>query len=352
MSTGKSRIRWLVMALAFATGACLVATPSAGAATLTFSSFTFTFIADAGEADAVQVLPGTGDRFLLSDAADTITLGSGTGCTGGGTNQVDCPDSSFFNMYLSDQSDTAIVNDTVDMYFDLYGGSGDDSLDGGGNDDDIYGESGNDPILSGGGGDDWIVPGEGPDGSIDGGTGTSDKIIYNDGRATGVNVNLEAGIGADGETLSGFESVFGSDNADILQGTPGEDYMRGEAGADVLIGGGGKDFLHGNDQATDDGAIDIASYTERATPVVTAIGGAAATHQDFDVYTDIQGFAGGSGSDTLTGDGLANVLSGNGGTDILFGGGAWTRSTATPTTTRSTVRARPTRSTATPATTC
>jgi Ca2+-binding RTX toxin-like protein len=327
MSSGKSRIGWLTMALVFATGACLAAAPSAGAAMLTLGGNTFVFTAADGRADAVQVSPGSSaGRFQLSNTAappDTITLGVGTtGCTGGGTTQVDCPigGNQSLRMFLGDQDDFGIVSETVGLNVDLFGNAGNDSLNGGVRADRIFGGPGNDPLLEGDGGNDLIEPGAGPDGAIDGGPGDSDEIFYDDGRAAGVTVNLETGTGADGETLSGFENVSGSEHNDTLQGTAGENQLVGRAGADVLIGGGAQDTLAGGIGSNDDDAPDTASYSERSTPVVTSLAISTATHQDFDLYLDISNLAGGGGNDVLTGDGLANVLTGNGGADMLFGG--------------------------------
>jgi Ca2+-binding RTX toxin-like protein len=326
MSSGKSRIGWLTMALVFATGACLAVAPSAGAAELLIDDGDneFIFVADTGEADAVQVSPGSSGRVLISDSADTIELtGDTTGCTGGGTTQVDCPigANQFLEMFLQDLDDVAVVFETVGMSVALHGSGGNDSLDGGVRADTIDGGSGNDPTLSGGGGNDTIEPGPGPDGAIDGGPGDGDLIDYDDGRPAGVTVNLETGTTSDGETLSGIEHVSGSSHDDMLQGTAGENQLEGRAGADVLIGGGAQDTLAGGTGSNDDGAPDTASYSERSTPVVTSLAsGSTSTHQDFDLYLDISNLAGGGGNDVLTGDGLANVLTGNGGTDMLFGG--------------------------------
>jgi Ca2+-binding RTX toxin-like protein len=50
---------------------------------------------------------------------------------------------------------------------------------------------------------------------------------------------------ADGDELSGFESLSGSDSSDILTGNGGTNQINGRDGDDILIGGGGNDLLFG-----------------------------------------------------------------------------------------------------------
>ena len=113
--------------------------------------------------------------------------------------------------------------------------------------------------ISGGGGDDFISGGGGAD-SLNGGAGI-DTAGYG-GSSAGVNVNLGTlsfvfgsgfvqtggtGTGGDaqGDTLSGFENLLGSNFADTLTGNTGANRLDGGAGADTLNGGGGNDTLVG-----------------------------------------------------------------------------------------------------------
>ena len=114
-------------------------------------------------------------------------------------------------------------------------------------------------VINGGGGDDFISGGGGAD-SLNGGAGI-DTASYG-GSSAGVNVNLGTlsfvfgsgfiqtggtGTGGDaqGDTLSGFENLLGSNFADTLTGNAGANRLDGGAGGDTLNGGGGNDTLVG-----------------------------------------------------------------------------------------------------------
>ncbi len=148
--------------------------------------------------------------------------------------------------------------------FNIAGTSGDDWFFSGAKNDILYGGAGND-IYCGGGGSDAIVLGSGND-YTEGGTG-ADALYGQDGAdtlsyyscATGVTVNLAyayaAGGDAQGDVISGFENVMGSNIADdilagdgfgnVLSGQGGADRLLGAGGSDVLLGGAGTDYLFG-----------------------------------------------------------------------------------------------------------
>ncbi len=127
----------------------------------------------------------------------------------------------------------------------LTGTSAADVLTGGAGDDTIAGGAGND-TLSGGDGDDRLEGGSGRD-ALNGGAGI-DTASYA-GSAAGVVVDLQTGKGsggdAQGDLLSGIESLVGSGFADTLSGSAGVNAMFGGAGNDVLRGRGGADSLTG-----------------------------------------------------------------------------------------------------------
>ena len=148
----------------------------------------------------------------------------------------------------------------------LRGGAGDDDLSGMGGDDRLYGGPGND-TLEGGAGADAIDGGE--DDGIDRVWNNSrslrnyiwgDTALYVDSDA-GVTIDLAAGTAegghAEGDTLTGIESVRGSDYADVLvarnddPATPGRgpseegSTLYGQRGDDSLSGGDGRDYLWG-----------------------------------------------------------------------------------------------------------
>jgi len=109
-------------------------------------------------------------------------------------------------------------------------------------DDRIVGDAA-DNLLSGGAGDDAIDGGAGDD-DLDG-DGGEDTVEFR--TAQGVEVDLAAGTatGAGEDTLTGFENVTGSDQADTILGDGGPNLLRGLFGRDTVDGRGGDDVVRG-----------------------------------------------------------------------------------------------------------
>ncbi|NOS76641.1 MAG: hypothetical protein HOP35_01715 [Nitrospira sp.] len=158
----------------------------------------------------------------------------------------------------------------------LFGGFGNDTLDGGAGNDRLYGEQDNDR-LRGGLGDDVLDGGTGVD-ELVGGTG-NDQIIGGDGNDTVFANNA----------FNPLES--GSDN-DHVDGGSGDDVIAGGQGDDVLLGGVGDDNLNGEGVAVT-GRLDL---------------------QTGDDYLD-----GGAGNDGLTGAAGDDIILGGSGHDLLNG---------------------------------
>lgn len=97
--------------------------------------------------------------------------------------------------------------------------AGNDTVYGGAGDDFVNGAMGDD-VIHGGGGDDWIRGGIGND-TIHGGDG-NDHLVGGDGRDT----------------------LYGGAGNDRLYGGGGADILWGDEGADLLDGGGGSDVAH------------------------------------------------------------------------------------------------------------
>ena len=148
----------------------------------------------------------------------------------------------------ADLIDALAGNDTVN------GDNGDDTLIGGNGDDTLTGGDGND-IINGGVGNDDIRGNTGAD-ILDGGDG-SDLLEYGNSDAA-ILVNLEtntaSGGHAEGDVLSNFERINGSNFDDnltgdaennILRGRHGNDSLQGNGGDDKLLGENGDDFLNG-----------------------------------------------------------------------------------------------------------
>ena len=149
---------------------------------------------------------------------------------------------------------------------------------------------------------------------------SADTVSYDDGRAAipGV-VTTIAGAHQDSDVYSDIQNLIGGDGDDTLTGDGGANVLSGGNGRDVLIGLLGADTLRGGSPAgVADASQDVASYSERSTALTITL--PATGIPDGDTLTDIQGLDGGSGADTLTGDGGANPLNGGPGDDTLIGG--------------------------------
>jgi len=211
-------------------------------------------------------------------------------------------------------------NDVVTGYFFFVSGgmvqpfgpgSGDDVLHGGSGRDALYGFDGNDTLFGDDGTDDGIavqVPtvtlgvmvasglygGDGDD-RIYAGSGTD--LVY----AGAGNDLLYGGTG--NSTLigdAGDDAIYGGEGRNQLSGGAGNDTLEGEDGNDTLDGGTGSDLLEGQDG-------NDSLYLSSGTGV--AYGGAG----NDTAY-------GGANADMLIGDAGNDVLAGNGGNDYLYGG--------------------------------
>ena len=178
----------------------------------------------------------------------------------------------------------------------IFGGAGDQRLNGSNRDDDLFGGDGNDNIGSGIGddrlfgenGNDVFRVGFSGNQLYDGGEGI-DTVSYLFG--ANVDVNLTTGIGGrtDGNplyvnTLVSIENVSGSNGADRIVGDAGRNVLSGGRGDDRLFGEDGDDLLRGGREND------------------TMFGGSGADRLE-----------GGLGDDLLIGGGSAS------GTDVLLG---------------------------------
>ena len=164
-------------------------------------------------------------------------------------------------------------------------------------------------------------------------TASATGIIRNDEHPdlvlSGVSYMLPTGvanlllIGTDnidgtGNDLSNI--LIGNSGHNTLSGGAGTDYLYGQAGDDVLIGGtagAAPNQLWGGE------GTDTASYAGTTGTVYADIAALAGYVNGVlvDTMNSIENLAGGSGTNTLVGDGDANVLTGGAGIDYLYGQG-------------------------------
>jgi len=200
-------------------------------------------------------------------------------------------------------------SDTVSQIEVVGGTAFNDVLTGAADDNTLAGGDGND-ILNGAAGDDVLFGGLGDD-SLIGGAGL-DTVFYLDAtsavtiRLATLTAQNTGGSGID--TLSGIESVIGSNFNDTLIG---------DAFANIFDGGAGNDLINGG------GAVDTVRYSfaSGAVSVDLTLSGVA---QDtggggIDTLTLIENLVGGQSGDTLSGTNTGNRLEGDGGDDVLFG---------------------------------
>ena len=136
----------------------------------------------------------------------------------------------------------AVFPPTTNHHDTLFGGTGNDDIDGGTDNDFIHGGAGNDDII-GDSGSDTIYGGSGND-EIDAG---SDNDYVDGGSGDD---EIDAGSGNDiVYGGSGDDEIEGGWGEDQLFGGLGDDYLSGGGGNDVISGGAGNDTLVGGDGA-------------------------------------------------------------------------------------------------------
>jgi len=182
--------------------------------------------------------------------------------------------------------------------------------------DTLSGDAANN-TLDGGAGDDAIA-GEGSADTLVGGAGIDTAWYDNSG--AGVQVSLVTGTGAgghaQGDTLSGIESLVGSAHNDTLTGDGGANGLRGGNGDDLLRGGAGADALTGG------AGVDTADYATSGAGIVVdlATGTDSGGDAQGDTLAAIENLVGSAFADRLYGSADANALTGGDGDDQLRGG--------------------------------
>ncbi len=239
--------------------------------------------------------------YVGSLAGVTVDLGLNSGLGGDAEGDIL---SSFERVFGSNEGDN-ITGDANNNF--LYGGDGDDTISG------LLGRD----VISGGAGADTLNGGDG-----------FDTLDYRDS-SEGVTLDIAAGTGmgghAEGDVISEFERVFGSNFSDDITGTTSNDIIFGFDGDDTISGGLGDDFLRGGAGADDligGDDVDTVDYRGSADGVTvdiqagTGLGGDA----EGDMLSGIERVLGSANGDTITGNDQDNLLQGLDGDDVLNGG--------------------------------
>jgi Ca2+-binding RTX toxin-like protein len=261
-------------------------------------------------------------------------------------------------------NDTITVSSSVTASTLLFGGSGNDTLNGGDGVDVLHGNEGND-TLNGGRGSDELIGGIGNDtyvftattvgGEVDTiaeassldsdtldfssqttavtlqiGVGTQQTVHTGRSLILGSGLAIENAIGG-----SGNDSLTGNSRSNTLTGNAGNDTLNGGSGSDTLVGGLGNDTYvftgaaAGGEVDTiaeaaslDSDTLDFSSQTSAVTLQI-GVGTQQAVHTGRSLILGsglaIENAIGGSGNDSLTGSSRTNTLTGNAGNDTLNG---------------------------------
>jgi Ca2+-binding RTX toxin-like protein len=255
---------------------------------------------------ANNVTAGQGANVITGGAnADTITAGDGG-------NYIDAGDG--FNIITSGAGNDVIVS-----------GIGADTIVAGGGNDAITIRGGADTVNSGAASDRLVVDYSHLTTAVTGGITGGNLLSGYSGHIADMNsLNQVDFVATESFTIttgSGNDVISTGDGNDILSGGAGNDALYGQGGDDTLIGGsvspGGTNQLWGG------AGNDTASYVGTSGTVYADLGaqGGYIGGVLVDQMNSIENLTGGSGANTLVGDGGANVLTGGTSSDVLYGQG-------------------------------
>jgi len=201
----------------------------------------------------VQSVPGNLTRWAVVSDSVGVTAGAGCEPVPGNPMAARCEVTQIwlfhsFEAHLGDGDDAVTVED---IRARLFGGDGDDTLNGTPDNENLFvGGQGSD-VMIGGTSIDVFDEGRRSNGSDrmtgnEATSGTSDWVDYGDRRRS-VHVDVQ-GDRDDGERderdlVAGVEGIVGGSGADRLVGGPATDYLSGGPGSDKLTGRGGDDYL-------------------------------------------------------------------------------------------------------------
>jgi Ca2+-binding RTX toxin-like protein len=234
----------------------------------------------------------TATSYTLTDNVENLSLqGVAINSTLPGGKQVDTTFSTGMTVYGNALNNVIITSSSADR---IYGGLGNDTMEGGGGADTYFVDSLGDKVIEGN--DPYFLTGAGA---------ATDKVYSNVDFTLGdglENLTLDTSSGNTKGTGNGLNNqIIGSAGNNILSGLAGDDTMYGGGGNDILLGGDGNDALFSDGNSFQTKFFDHAVAGSITTLV---LGGDT--------------LDGGAGNDTLVGaDG--DKLLGGAGNDVLYG---------------------------------
>ncbi|MEL7428495.1 MAG: hypothetical protein AAFN43_00715 [Pseudomonadota bacterium] len=329
--------------LGFADGTYELRLGTAAAETLIGSSLNNLFFGG-DEADYLLDTAG-GDDILMGGAGNDSLQGSqgaDQNFGGEGTDTVRYANSAggvIVNLAFGQGFNNDAQGDTYDSIENVVGSQHADTLTGTAGVNQLDGLGGNDTII-GGAGADSMNGGTGIDtlsyaASTQGSTGLMFGTIDIDGVYVTLGGGVFTGNHAQGDVAFLFENVNGSqfndwltgtNEANVLSGADGDDWLLDLAGDDALLGGAGNDWLQGGEggdinNGGDD--VDRVRYTQSddVVNVNLTTGNGTGGHAEGDTYIDVEDITGSYGfGDILTGNDQNNLIEGLTGNDHLDGG--------------------------------
>ena len=257
-----------------------------------------------------RIVGGAGDDVIEGgEGADSIDGGEGKDTVSYETSPQD-PDGRGVDITLkdgavADASGGHAEGDTIANVENVIGSEGKDDIRGNSQDNVIEGGAEADRLIGGGGEDTISYEGSPADTEND---GKGVTITLGEGSGT----TIGAGAHAQGDIISEFENIIGSEGSDTLTGNSEDNVIEGGAGIkDTLEGGAGKDTL--SYQSSEE-PVEVTLQEDNDQVIVS--GGDA----EGDVATNFENIIGSAGDDTLIGNSEGNVIEGGAGEDTLDGG--------------------------------
>ncbi|MBK8320983.1 MAG: DUF4214 domain-containing protein [Betaproteobacteria bacterium] len=277
-----------------------------------------------GDAGDDGIFGDSGDDIISGgDGDDNVWGGAGNDFIDGGPGQLDAV-AYTQQVTVNLSSGVAFGGEGIDSISSIewvFGSDFGDSITGDANENSLFGGDGNDTLF-GEGGNDYLNGGLGDD-FLDGGDGI-DILSYAEA-VFGISINITTGKSSGGhgiDTFQSIENVGGSNFDDVIIGSVGANALIGGDGADVVYGQNGDDHLIGGrgDDILDGGeGMDWLDYTSMTSSLIINLTTGRAFGEGSDQISNIEIVSGGSGTDTIVGNEIANLFSGNAGNDFMYG---------------------------------